>query len=325
MKRWGFLIATLTACGGGGGGNHNNFFPTTGDLAVETTDDAQMNGAGDMAGPASRDLSFQPPVSDFAMQQTPPDLSQVAKAAVGATCASALGCSGPNAQCYNTLPGTVVKTPGGYCSNKPCANDNDCGNLGVCIDLLGNGASFCLGACAAKGDCAAVNPANRCFYATNTDTACLPASISACDPTSANSCTRGECNREGIDDVGACFTLCNFGGACAADSQGRARQCYYMNMRVNSQGKATGDYWSGLVCLLTGNNLGPNVACTYVDDCQNGYECNFFQINGTPKVCKKQCRNGTPADCNGTGGTCQDAFRTGLNNGWVNGQIGLCL
>ena len=74
------------------------------------------------------------------------------------------------------------------------------------------------------------------------------------------------------------------------------------------------------MCLTTNGNLAPNTACVYEDDCQNGYECNVYQLNGTPKQCKKQCRNGY-TDCQQ--GTCQDAFK--LGGSWNFGAVGLCL
>lgn len=323
MKRLSCIVAILTGCGGGGGGHF--FF---GDLAVAPVggDMAAPDAAGDMAvQQMPPDLTMREPLPDFAqglpdLTQPPPDLTQVQKKPVGATCASSLGCSGPNAQCYLTLPSTNYAAPGGYCSNKPCVNNNDCGNLGFCADW-GGGNKFCLGSCTMKNECQQTNANNRCFDFDLNNQACLPAGVSKCDPTSAQACIKGECQRGGPDNVGFCYTLCNFGGACAADSQGNPRECYMSNNRIDLNGKLTGDYWAGLVCLTDNGNLAPNAACVYENDCQNGYECNVYQLNGTPKLCKKLCRNGS-ADCI-QGTTCQDGFK--LAGSWVFGAIGLCL
>jgi hypothetical protein len=64
----------------------------------------------------------------------------------------------------------------------------------------------------------------------------------------------------------------------------------------------------------------PNGACTYLNSCPSGYECNFWKVGGVDKLCKKLCHKGGMECANG--GTCQDAFKLGAFN---DGDVGLCL
>ncbi len=238
------------------------------------------------------------------------------KQPVGHTCTAAGDCGGTNPKCVTTL-GTIP-APGGYCENTPCANDNDCGGLGFCATM----SNLCLGACMGKGTCQQVNPNNRCFFWSDGSSsgACLPSALSTCNPTQNGTCNNTNlCGRSGFDDVGSCYTACTFGAACPNDAQGNPQGCYYVNDRVDVNGNPTSDLAQGLACLFRANTLGINQACDFINDCAMGYECDFYLKSGA-KVCKQMCRkaNGN-ADCT-QGGTCQDAFKVG-----VNFTIGLCI
>ncbi|MSP60064.1 MAG: hypothetical protein EXR72_06920 [Myxococcales bacterium] len=228
------------------------------------------------------------------------------KKPVGSTCAISADCSGLSAKCYNPIPQYNWSAPGGYCSNSGCANDNDCGNNGFCD----GDSSLCFAKCAAKGQCQAVNANNRCFNFDNAHSACLPSSVSKCNPTDANEACA--CNRLGLDDVGHCMTKCTLnGGQCA-----NGMQCLYLNAQYDLNGKSTGDVFAGLVCLnLPAQPIFPNGACTHIDNCTQNYECDIYGI----KQCKQICQKGV-TQC--LSGTCQNAFKV---NGFGVNSYGLCL
>jgi hypothetical protein len=113
------------------------------------------------------------------------------------------------------------------------------------------------------------------------------------------------------------LTTCTFGGtACPNTPQGAAQSCVYFNERYDANGNPTQDIFSGTVCFGTGATAA-GVACTYIDECVNGYECDEFSAGGS-KICRQLCKLGTTA-C--TSGTCKNAFKL---TSFVNGSIGLC-
>ncbi len=234
---------------------------------------------------------------------------------VGHTCVQPSDCSGTSAICYNTIATYNIVAPGGYCSNTNCASDINCGTGGFCDTMT---SKECFQLCAAKGDCTANNPDNLCFTFDQTHDACLPKSLSKCDPTQVGTCNgTGACDRVGPDNVGLCLTTCMLGVACPNDAQGNAQVCVFYNETVDGAGNKTSDTFAGLACLGANGNLGANAACMYINDCTNGYECDFFMASGT-KTCKQVCKNGTTACASGT---CKNAFKLAS---FVNGSYGLC-
>jgi hypothetical protein len=241
---------------------------------------------------------------------------QAATDPVGHTCTSSTMCTGTSPQCVTTIPMTTIMAPGGYCTNANCVSNASCGTGGFCDTMYTHS---CLQDCANPGDCNANNGNNACFFWTNTNAACLPRTLSKCDPTVIASCAGANgCLREGIDNVGDCFPTCVFGGvACPNDQQGQAQGCYYFNSTVDSNGNPTTDKFNGLMCLPLGTSA-VNTACMFLDDCVSGYECDQFMAGGT-KVCRQMCKLGTTV-C--STGSCKDAFKLGAS--FINGAIGLC-
>ena len=239
-----------------------------------------------------------------------------ATAPVGGKCGGPADCSGNNSTCLTMLGN--INAPGGYCSNQPCAGNNDCGAKSFCP--VAQNLNYCVGLCTGKNECQQTNSSNRCFYWDNTYNACLPSTLSACDPTSGASCNHtGACQRDGIDNVGTCFTTCAFGAACPADGQGQAQNCYFYNQRIDTLGNPSPDVFQGLACGIQNSAGTLGSACTYLNDCVTGFECDFYSLSGS-KVCKPLCRSGMNGDCNA--GACQNAFKLG-NFGF--GAIGLCI
>jgi hypothetical protein len=302
----GLALCLAIGCSSGGGYNGGGIH------------DLSMTGTPDFSGLT---LDFSMPENPDLSRTTSPDMAMAGTRPVGATCTSSGQCTGTNPVCLNTL-GTITLS-GGYCSNKVCTSDQSCGTGGFC-DTTG-GTSDCLESCTNAGDCSSTNSNNSCFYWDNNYNACLPTSLSTCDPTVSNNCSSlSLCDRQGPDNVGSCLTSCTFGGTCANDSRGNARNCYLLNNKVKTDGTTvSGDTLLGLGCYTT-NNLAAGATCTYTNDCVSGYECNYYMVGSLGKVCAKMCRNGG-TDCNGTGHTCQDAFKTGVTGDWTTGQVGLCL
>lgn len=294
-----FLLGVFAGCSNGGGGGG-------------TVKPADMAVLPDLI--PGRDLAL------------PPDMANTGMDPVGSACKDASHCSGNKPICMTNLTGFQIPLPAasGYCTNQACKSDNDCGISGKCIGQLG----YCLGLCFAKGECALNNPDNRCFTvdAQNGVSACLPNFVKdACDPTSAKSCNgTGACGRVGgaVDDVGQCFMTCNVGDTCPPDANNAPQACYFINRRIDGQGKDTGDAFAGLACLFDASSQGggdPDTACMYLNSCKAGYECDFYNVGGKGKLCKKLCKNGAN-DCQS--GTCQNAFKLGTFGA---GDYGLCL
>jgi hypothetical protein len=211
-----------------------------------------------------------------------------------------------------TMLGTY-SAPGGYCTNTGCASDPDCGTNGYCTS-----GGLCLGKCSGANQCQAQNANNRCFYADTTNPgACLPSSASNCDPTQFGTCGgTNACNRSGFDNVGDCLTTCTFGQTCANDAMGNAQVCDFLNNKVDGQGNATSDIFQGLACILRNGTATLGTACTYLNDCLQGFECDIYST----KVCKQLCRFGS-ADCT-SGGTCTNSYKLTT---FTTGSIGLCI
>jgi hypothetical protein len=184
--------------------------------------------------------------------------------------------------------------------------------------------SICLESCTGANQCQARNPNNRCFDWDGTHDACMPAGFSQCDPTVANSCASNLCGRKGPDNVGLCGMACTFGSTCPADPQGNPQHCMLFTAKVDFMGNPTSDLSLGLACVRSSGSTAIGTACAYLNDCVEGAECNFYMAGGKAKVCAKLCRDGL-TDCNGTGGTCQDAFLLTQSGDWDAGAIGLCL
>jgi hypothetical protein len=168
------------------------------------------------------------------------------------------------------------------------------------------------------------NPNNRCFFWDMSHDACLPLGFSTCDPTVVGECPGNVCKRDGPDNVGTCLTPCTYGGTCPADAHGAPQQCLLFDEKVDATGSLTQDVGLGLACVPSGAGLAIGTACNYLNDCISGSECNFYKAGGKGRVCAQLCRNGL-TDCNGTGGTCQDAFLMTSTGDWQAGSIGLCL
>ena len=325
------LLAGVAACSSGGGGfNPNVNEPDlTGDQQPDLSE-RQINPSPDfrqtfesqpdLSEPFTSPPDFSQPFMappDFA-RATPPDMTAVPTptAGVGEMCTKATMCTGPNPQCYTTIPGTSWSEPSGYCSNTPCMTSTDCGTNGACAIVAGT--NLCLRSCTA-GSCASAATTLRCFYLGSSGTGvCLPMNASMCDPTSAASCGgTGACIRQGFDNVGDCGTPCVFGSTTCPVVGGKQTNCIFLNERVNAQGAATSDTFAGLLCSNANASDAPGAACTYTNDCVAGYECDFF---GT-KTCKKLCRVGTSTDCPVPGTTCANEFKLTT---FTTGSIGLC-
>ncbi len=218
----------VTACGSNGGGRFGG--PPTGG------DDMPGQIVSDMADQVPSDMAGQVP-SDLAKDEInpPPDGAMALSKPVGAGCSLSSECTGPNPKCYTTIPKYNWSTPGGYCSNSGCGNDLDCGSGGICDTASGNCFANCLG----KGQCEKLKANLRCFYFDNIHNACLPDSLSSCDPTSANSSC--PCKRKGWDNVGACMIGCTVNGGQCTSSQ----QCLFYNAQYDLNGKSTGDFFLG--------------------------------------------------------------------------------
>lgn len=275
------------------------------------------DGATNMNGPV--DMAMAPPPADMA-KKPKPDLYNPGMDPVGAACADESMCSGTRPVCRMSLSefNPPLAAPTGYCSNDKCTDDSDCGTGGLCVN-----SGFCFAECAGKGECPMTNPGNVCAQVNAMGLKlCIPKAVDACNPTDPMSCEgTGACQRTAIDDAGTCLKTCTLGGACPAGAQGAKQNCYFLNLRVDVNGKATGDAYAGLTCIVEDPNGGaaPGAACMYLNSCQEGYECNFWKQGGADKVCKKLCRNGGN-EC--VLGTCQNAF---LLAKFDTGDVGLCL
>jgi hypothetical protein len=295
------LATLLLACsGGGGGGNGGN-----GDLSMPDLTSAPL------------DMTHLPDMS----------CNGVGSGAAGTTCTKASDCGGCKPACSTTLGGGLnLSVPEGYCSG-PCKRDSDCGEGGFCETTT---LHYCLGTCVNKGDCgtaASANANNVCVPANQTTNVCLPLAHD-CNPTRLTDCNNtGACFRlqGAIDDVGNCLSPCDIGGSCPADAAGNAQSCYFLNLTIDANKKATGDKYAGMGCFIddSGNAADapgggrPNTACSFLNSCASGYECDFYG----GKLCKALCRNGVDNNCPG-GTTCQNAFQLTT---FAQNDVGLCL
>jgi len=246
-----------------------------------------------------------PPPPDLSVRS--PDLTMVAGSGAGSSCTLNSQCTGTNPQCLSTLPSGLA-APSGYCTSEPCVTNTDCNDTNAFCGTVGNSkTNICIGECSAANQCQLRNPDNRCYYANGASGSCLPSGGSQCDPTQ-NACP---CIRQGFDNVGTCFTACQFPGACPT-GQG----CYYVNGAFDHPG----DTQQGTLCLQTNSQGQLGAACTYIEDCVPGLECDVYMTFGS-KVCKKVCRN-FMLDCP-TGSICSDAFHY-PNFQTTAGAIGLC-
>lgn len=222
---------------------------------------------------------------------------------IGAPCTADTDCkAGPTPSCWksNVLNNTMnPATPGGYCSSE-CTSDAACGAGARCVSL--GMKSYCLASCNNATTCR--HPGYACSYY-DTAGVCFPDTIFDCSPKTA-SCTEagtgkmGGCIRQAYEDKGTCAASCTAGTGTCASVGSTKRQCVYLDTTKSPPN----DAWKGLICLESpATAVTPGGACTYVNDCTDGYQC-----DGASSTCRQICtKGGTPA-C--TMGMCTDVFGT---------------
>ncbi len=276
---------------------------------------------------------------------------------IGAPCVKDADCTegkiGATQVCWvSTLLNNAkyVPTPGGYCSQE-CTSDADCGT-GSCFRPPGEPKSYCMAKCFTPTTCrhpgyacTKEGAASICFPDRNLD---CPPSAGQCDAPVDNTgvTTPGGCIRAALEDKGVCHIACKVGLAtCPPDARFGSvnpppQHCVFVDTTVDAAGRptASGDKWKGPVCLDTSTSpTAAATACTYWDECQDGYQCDRYAAKSANRVCRRLCAQGngmqdrmlysaaggTPFDntCPGAGEICGNALQSGL----ADGIAGLCV
>jgi len=220
---------------------------------------------------------------------------------IGDPCTADSACmGGPTPKCWktNVLDSPMAPpTPNGYCTSA-CTADSDCGSGARCVSI--GTAKYCLAACNNATTCR--KPGYACSFVAGG--VCFPDTIYDCDPKSPmGTCTEpgtmkaGGCIRGAYEDKGNCQATCTVGtGTCADRPMGVKRQCVFYN------GQANGDAFKGALCYTSvPTPKMPGTACTYVNECTDGYQCDTLD-----RKCRQLCVQGGMPAC--TTGMCADAF-----------------
>jgi hypothetical protein len=235
---------------------------------------------------------------------------------IGGPCAQDSDCTEGNsamtAVCWvNTLLNNTdfVTTPGGYCSRQ-CLTNADCGTA-TCVSLPSSGQSFCMETCSSATTCR--KPGYSCAYQGTTGGVCFPNANFNCNPSTGGGLCEygankylGGCLRVAYesDMGGVCHYQCEIGmQTCPVDDMSLAnpmppQQCVYINETVDSNGNPspTGDQFVGNLCFdQPATPVAAGMPCMYWTDCQDGYECDRYNVNASGQVCRQLCaQGGTP-------------------------------
>ena len=247
----------------------------------------------------------------------------IAPGSIGASCTKNSDCRiGGTPTCWATNilsdPGNLP-TQGGYCTS-PCASDADCGGQGTC-QTVSAGVKYCLASCFTANICR-YQERYACFILGPAKGYCYPSNRLACNPTQLDPGTgngtcpgatpAAACIRRAFEDLGECLSLCTPGSGTCAAVGGVLQHCVYVNQTYDAAGQPTRDKFKGTACFpLSGAPKQIGEACTYLDECADGLQCN----NGPSgdKKCHPLCTVGAPGSCP-TGQTCNDSFAAGRGN-----------
>jgi hypothetical protein len=219
-------------------------------------------------------------------------------------------------------PGNVP-TPNGYCTSS-CTTNSDCGSEGTCATVSGS-MQYCLESCTNATTCR--DPSYACWVLSNTSGYCWPSTLLTCNPTvGTGQCmldnngvpAAGGCIRRTFEDLGQCQQTCALGpGTCPVLGNGDKQHCIYVNATLDTNGVPTRDKYKGTACFeLYANAITENGACSYLDECQDGLECNLTP--GGDSKCHTLCLVGLAGAC-AAPLSCKDVFKAGA------GGAGLCL
>lgn len=253
----------------------------------------------------------------------------IAPGSIGASCQADAGCtSGTAPICWrnNILddPGNLP-TPNGYCTST-CTTDSDCGSTGTCQTVLTGAPKYCLRSCLIANTCRSED-GYACFILTRTSGYCYPATRLSCNPTQIDPATNNAtcpganppsgCVRRTFEDKGECRPLCAGGAGTCASAGGVAQHCVYLDTTKTTSGKPTRDRFKGQLCFpVYPDAKKPGEACTYFEECTDGYQCNA--VEGGDRRCHLLCTVGVAESCSAPE-TCRDAFGAGPGN------PGLCI
>ena len=295
------------------------------------------------------------------MTGTIPEDSTLCKGAgcIGAPCTQSVECTeGANgaAVCWTgTLLNNpqLVTTANGYCSRE-CTTDSDCGT-GKCETLPGVTKHYCMARCSTATTCR--HPGYSCAFDGPSGGVCFPAGNFNCDPTTGDGTCEygpskylGGCIRAAYENAsgGVCHLQCQVGvKTCPVDDRfgttnAPKQECIFLDTTVDAKGNpaATGDKYRGNACFQQAAvPLGPQQACSYWTDCQDGFQCDRYATSQATTVCRQLCALGNgmqpaplgllvppgamPATsaCVTPGEACANSLHAGLLQ---NGNAGLC-
>jgi hypothetical protein len=221
----------------------------------------------------------------------------------GAACSTGTDCAGDDATC-----GDPSMWPGGYClascdisvTDLPTGHNPTCpGDQSVCV-RTSTAEGACMAGCTAMNGALPCRPGYSCFerceFQSPCAHACLPSSLSQCDPTAPGGCGVGmDCLRAGLDVVGACATRCNVFAQDCAQTNG-PMTCTVFD-----------DTGTG-VCTPAKGGTAQGGGCVVNSDCLQGLTC-FQQLPAYPS-CRPFCGGPMNVPCH-NGKKCID-FSTAL-------------
>jgi hypothetical protein len=199
----------------------------------------------------------------------------------GAPCGTGTDCGGDAATC-----GDPNQWPGGYCLSscdltrtdpQTGLNPSCPGDDGVCVKT-GIMEGVCMAGCTARDGAIPCRPGYSCFDRCALQSpcahACLPSSVSQCDPTVPGGCDVGMvCLRAGRDLVGACATRCDLFAQDCAQTNGPT-------------GCTVFDDTGAGVCHAS-EGVADGEGCVASSDCLPGLTC-FQQLAAFP-TCRPFC------------------------------------
>lgn len=277
---------------------------------------------------------------------------------IGASCTKDSECTegtGSAPTCWTTTllnSPKLVATPSGYCSRE-CLSDSDCGTA-KCVTLPSSSKKYCMARCSSATRCR--KPGYSCAYDGEAGGICFPSANFDCNPTASDGICEygadkylGGCVRVAYesDHGGVCHSQCLVGrSTCPNDDRAGnpppPQQCIYLDTSLDSGGNPSpaGDKFKGNVCFQQSvTPIADGMPCKYWTDCQDGYQCDRYNLMDSGKVCRQLCVQGTmgaptpgpgilippggiPAGnlCNNAGQGCANSLRAGA----AEGSTGLC-
>jgi hypothetical protein len=275
---------------------------------------------------------------------------------IGSTCSKDSDCTegGGGGICWTTTllnnPQNVT-TPGGYCSRE-CTADAECGT-GRCIGFPSTTKKYCMAKCSSALRCR--HPGYSCAFEGDAGGICFPSANFDCNPSVGDGTCEvgaekylGGCVRVAYesDSGGVCHLQCLVGkNTCPDNTRSAVRPppkqlCAYIDSTLDAQGNPTpnGDKFKGNICFdQPATPVGVGMSCKYWTDCQDGYECDRYNVIETNRVCRELCAQmGTPTPptgtyvppgavkatdmCTNTAEGCANSLRAGV----MMGASGLC-